>query len=133
MIGNLYVGSPAQQAGLQPGDMLLAIDGTAPHSAQDALGRIASHKPGTTLVLRGLRGAHLRTRLCVRAQGWGAPAAAMTTLTMRRFSSRSSLDAALAERLARALSAPRRLGRHALGGNTPCPPTARSRTAAAAR
>ncbi len=56
VIGNLYVNSPAQQAGLQPGDMLTAIDGTAPHSAQDVLGRIASHKPGSTIVLRGLRG-----------------------------------------------------------------------------
>jgi serine peptidase DegS len=56
VIGNLYVNSPAQQAGLQPGDLLTAVDGTAPHSAQDALGRIASHKPGTTVVLRGLRG-----------------------------------------------------------------------------
>jgi serine peptidase DegS len=56
VIGNLYVNSPAQQAGLQPGDLLTAIDGAAPHSAQDALGRIASHKPGSTVVLRGLRG-----------------------------------------------------------------------------
>jgi serine protease DegS len=56
VIGNLYVGSPAQQAGLQPGDLLTEIDGSAPHSAQDALGRIASHKPGTTILLRGLRG-----------------------------------------------------------------------------
>ncbi len=56
VIGNLYVNSPAQQAGLLPGDMLTAIDGMAPHSAQDVLGRIASHKPGTSIVLRGLRG-----------------------------------------------------------------------------
>src|SRR5438552_10218324 len=35
----------SQQAGLQPGDLLLAIDGVAPSSAQDALGRIAGHKP----------------------------------------------------------------------------------------
>jgi serine peptidase DegS len=56
VIGNLYVGSPAQQAGLQPGDLLTEIDGSPPHSAQDALGRIASHKPGTTVLLRGLRG-----------------------------------------------------------------------------
>ena len=42
VIGTLYVGSPAQRAGLQPGDLLLEIDGTAPRSAQDALGRIAS-------------------------------------------------------------------------------------------
>jgi serine peptidase DegS len=56
VIGNLYVGSPAQQAGLQPGDLLTEIDGTAPRSAQDALMRIASHSPGTTVKLRGLRG-----------------------------------------------------------------------------
>jgi serine protease DegS len=55
VIGNLYVGSPAQRAGLQPGDLLLDIDGTAPHSAQDALGRIASLQPGTSVVLRGMR------------------------------------------------------------------------------
>jgi serine peptidase DegS len=56
LIGNLYIGSPAQQAGLQPGDVLTEIDGAAPRSAQDALGRIASHAPGTTVALRGLRG-----------------------------------------------------------------------------
>jgi serine peptidase DegS len=55
MIGNLYVGSPAQQAGLHPGDLLLYIDGSPPHSAQDALGRIASLKPGTSVVLTGMR------------------------------------------------------------------------------
>ena len=56
VIGNLYVGSPAQQAGLLPGDLLTAIDDTPPHSAQDALGRIAAHKPGSSVLLRGLRG-----------------------------------------------------------------------------
>jgi serine peptidase DegS len=56
VIGTLYVGSPAQRAGLQPGDLLLEIDGTAPRSAQDALGRIANHKPGTSLELHGVRG-----------------------------------------------------------------------------
>src|SRR3984885_2653083 len=55
VIGNLYVGSPAQRAGLQPGDLLLGIDGTAPNSAQDALGRIAGRAPGSTVVLRGMR------------------------------------------------------------------------------
>jgi serine protease DegS len=58
VVANLYIGSPAQQAGLQPGDLLLAIDGVAPSGAQDALGRIASHKPGATIVLRGLRAGH---------------------------------------------------------------------------
>jgi serine protease DegS len=59
VIGNLYVGSPAQRAGLQPGDLLLGIDGTAPRGAQDALGRIASHAPGSSVLLRGLRGGHV--------------------------------------------------------------------------
>ncbi|HEX8784470.1 MAG TPA: trypsin-like peptidase domain-containing protein, partial [Steroidobacteraceae bacterium] len=55
VIGNLYVGSPAQHAGLQAGDFLLGIDGTPPHSALDALGRIASLQPGTSVLLRGWR------------------------------------------------------------------------------
>jgi S1-C subfamily serine protease len=55
VIGNLYVGSPAQHAGLQPGDFLLGIDGTPPRSALDALGRIASRQPGTSVLLRGMR------------------------------------------------------------------------------
>jgi serine peptidase DegS len=55
VIGNLYVGSPAQKAGLLPGDLLLAIDGVPPHSAQDALGRIAGRKPGSTTRVRALR------------------------------------------------------------------------------
>jgi len=56
VISNLYVGSPAQQAGLQRGDLLLAIDGVSPHGAQDVLGRISRKKPGSTVALRGLRG-----------------------------------------------------------------------------
>jgi len=59
LIGNLYVGSPAQRAGLQPGDLLLDIDGIPPHSAQDALGRIASRQPGSNVLLRGMRGGRM--------------------------------------------------------------------------
>jgi serine protease DegS len=58
-IGNLYVGSPAQHAGLQPGDLLLEIDGNAPHSALDALGHIASLTPGSSVLLRAMRGGHV--------------------------------------------------------------------------
>src|SRR5215472_6032549 len=56
VIANLYVGSPALQAGVQPGDVLLAIDGVSPRSAQDALGRIAGYKPGAPIVLHEMRG-----------------------------------------------------------------------------
>jgi serine protease DegS len=53
---NLYVGSPAQKAGLQPGDLLIEIDGTPLHNAQEAIARVAAHRPGTMVVLRGTRG-----------------------------------------------------------------------------
>ena len=56
VVANLYVGSPAQQAGLQPGDLILAIDSAPVHSAQDTLGRIATHKPGSRIAIHGLRG-----------------------------------------------------------------------------
>lgn len=56
LISNLYVGSPAQQAGLQPGDILLALDGVALKSAQEGIATIAAHAPGTMLTLRCLRG-----------------------------------------------------------------------------
>jgi serine protease DegS len=56
LIANLYVASPAQEAGLQPGDLLLAINGTTLDGAQDALARIANEKPGSVLAIRVLRG-----------------------------------------------------------------------------
>jgi S1-C subfamily serine protease len=56
VVTGLLAGSPAQQAGLAGGDLLLAIDGNPVHSSVEALGRIATHKPGTQLTLRGLRG-----------------------------------------------------------------------------
>ncbi|HVO45527.1 MAG TPA: trypsin-like peptidase domain-containing protein [Steroidobacteraceae bacterium] len=65
LVADLYVGSPAQEAGLRPGDLILSIDGTAVRSAQDALGRIATHKPGSKLAIHGLRGSR---EFDVRAQ-----------------------------------------------------------------
>ncbi|HKZ72574.1 MAG TPA: trypsin-like peptidase domain-containing protein, partial [Steroidobacteraceae bacterium] len=56
LIANLYLGSPAQRAGIQPGDVLLAIDGTPVRSGQEAIARIATRKPGESLRLEGIRG-----------------------------------------------------------------------------
>ena len=56
IVANLYVGSPGQEAGLKPGDLLLAIDGVPVVSAEEARARIATCKPGTTLTLRDQRG-----------------------------------------------------------------------------
>lgn len=56
LVANLYVGSPAQAAGLLPGDLLLSVNGTAVRSAQDALARVAQSKPGSSVKLQILRG-----------------------------------------------------------------------------
>ncbi len=56
LVATLYVGSPGQQAGLRPGDLVLAVDGAPVNSSQDTLARIATHKPGSTLAIRVLRG-----------------------------------------------------------------------------
>jgi Do/DeqQ family serine protease len=56
LIANLYVNSPAREAGLQPGDLIQTMSGTAVHSAQDALARIATEKPGATVTIKVLRG-----------------------------------------------------------------------------
>lgn len=69
VITNLYNGSPALQLGLQPGDLIEAIDGKALLSAQDANARVASSKPGATIkltVMRGTQRAELEMKISER-------------------------------------------------------------------
>ena len=56
VIANMYVNSPAQQAGLKAGDLLLDLGGKPVPSAEAARVEIASLKPGSTLAVRVLRG-----------------------------------------------------------------------------
>jgi S1-C subfamily serine protease len=56
VIVQLYQGSPAQQAGLQPGDLITRIGGRAPTSAQEVQIRIAASQPGTALLIGVQRG-----------------------------------------------------------------------------
>ncbi|MCC6633539.1 MAG: trypsin-like peptidase domain-containing protein [Gammaproteobacteria bacterium] len=55
-IANLYRDSPALEVGLARRDIIEAVNGAPVRNAQDALARIASHKPGSTVKLEGLRG-----------------------------------------------------------------------------
>lgn len=55
LLANLFVNSPAQRAGLQPGDLLLQVDGVKLHSGQEAIARIAARRPGSTVTIDGLR------------------------------------------------------------------------------
>ena len=92
VIGNLYVGSPAQRAGLQPGDLLLGIDGSAPAQRSGcARSHRAATPPGSTrAAARAARGQRSR---CTREVGERATqrlrGTCMTTLTTRRFASRA--------------------------------------------
>jgi Do/DeqQ family serine protease len=48
-------GGPAHKAGLQPGDVLVSIDGKKINEAREALLNISSHKPGSVVKLGILR------------------------------------------------------------------------------
>ncbi len=56
VVTNLYVGSPAQAAGLRPGDVVLAVGGAEVASAQEVLARVAQAAPGSKLSLKVQRG-----------------------------------------------------------------------------
>ncbi|MDF1656709.1 MAG: trypsin-like peptidase domain-containing protein [Verrucomicrobiales bacterium] len=57
LITNVVKGSPAEESGLKPGDVILEFDGKASKTAEDALNRIRSKKAGVeasiTLVRKG--------------------------------------------------------------------------------
>jgi S1-C subfamily serine protease len=51
-IGNVVSGTPADQAGIEPGDVVQAINGKAVDSAQAFVSTISTMKPGTKVTLR---------------------------------------------------------------------------------
>lgn len=55
VITSLYVGGPAQQAGMQPGDIVIGVGVHAVRSAQEVMTRIAAARPGDRLAIRVLR------------------------------------------------------------------------------
>jgi Do/DeqQ family serine protease len=55
LVVDLYLNSPALEAGLQPGDVITAFDGASVKSSQDILAHVASTQPGTTVKVTGLR------------------------------------------------------------------------------
>jgi serine protease DegS len=57
VVVKLVIGSPAAEAGIEPRDIILAVNGVPVKSTQDALTRIAVAKPGATIKITGIRGA----------------------------------------------------------------------------
>ena len=56
VVVKLVIGSPAADAGIEPRDIILTVNGVKVQSAQDALTRIANAKPGQKVRVTGIRG-----------------------------------------------------------------------------
>jgi serine protease DegS len=56
VVAQLYEGSPAAEADMEPRDIILTVNNVTVTSAQDTLTRIANAKPGDRIRITGLRG-----------------------------------------------------------------------------
>ena len=65
-VAGIVRGGPAQKGGMEPGDIMVSINGEAVNDAQAAINRIAAFKPGTdlrTVVMRDNREVELKIRI----------------------------------------------------------------------
>jgi serine protease DegS len=56
VVYNMYINSPATDAGIQLRDIILTVNGAKVQTAQDTLTRIAQVKPGKKIEITGIRG-----------------------------------------------------------------------------
>lgn len=69
MIGNVVEGAPADQAGILPGDVIMAFDGKKITTAQSLQDLVSATKPGQTVPVNVLREGKLKTFLLKTARG----------------------------------------------------------------
>lgn len=65
-VAGIVRGGPAQKGGMEPGDIMVSINGEAVNDAQTAINRIAAFKPGTdlrTVVMRDNNEVELKIRI----------------------------------------------------------------------
>jgi len=98
-------GGAAQEAGLRPGDVVIAFDGESVRSAQELVRCIQGRKPGDTVPLLAVRDGveHARTLILGRRSGRGEPPPTPERLLRRMSEAVVSADAAL-EKAVRGLS-----------------------------
>jgi serine protease Do len=61
VVGQLTPGSPAEKAGIQPEDVILAVDDKEIHESSDLVSYVSSRAPGTSVRLRVFRGGSEKT------------------------------------------------------------------------
>jgi serine protease Do len=61
LVSEVLDDTPAAKAGLEPGDLILSIDGQTLKSATELRGRIAAHRPGETITLAIARNGREKT------------------------------------------------------------------------
>ncbi|WP_207061301.1 S1C family serine protease [Motiliproteus sp. SC1-56] len=61
IIAGIFRDSPAHRAGMQPGDVLISIDGEPVTDSRRAMNRIAETRPGATLGMEVLRNGHRKS------------------------------------------------------------------------
>lgn len=114
LVTNVVDGSPAEEAGLKPGDVIARFDGREVRSAEDALNRIRQKKSGEVASLGLLR----------KGQPWDAEVVAMArsdTNTLRLRSDISATGQSIADALGITVSnlTPAQRTSLGLGENTP--------------
>lgn len=76
LVSGVLPKSPAAQAGVQPGDVIVDVDGKKIHNAQSMLNVIAQYRPGQELklhLLRNGRDVRLTSRVAQRPRPQGQP------------------------------------------------------------
>jgi Do/DeqQ family serine protease len=65
LVSEVLEGSPAETAGLQPGDAITSLDRVAIHSATELRNAVSEHAPGTVIAAKGFRG-RLRIEVSIK-------------------------------------------------------------------
>jgi putative serine protease PepD len=55
-VASVVTGGPAEQAGIQPGDVITQIDGKTVHNPDDVSANVTTHKPGDIVPIQVVRG-----------------------------------------------------------------------------
>jgi S1-C subfamily serine protease len=68
LLAEIVPGSPAEEAGLEPGDVVVGIDGEPVAGAEDLVNAVAQHEPGDQVTLELADGSSVEVELAERPQ-----------------------------------------------------------------